>query len=234
MSPLEDLHLENSMSQEELYKDLTLMDTVGSNDLSWWAQDTNPQFAMFNSPDLTFDTTAFGSSTSTDGNVFFDTTSSPAFGIEQYSGPSSTFTTDFTSIDLNNNASFSGVNASLPSQHFDAPSFLGFQPTQVPASGFPHTALPAYTSPSNASRQPTTTLLSNLPLAGDPVLPNATSNAPPQPTTAPPSPLPWPVTLKHPPSLRFLALRCLVHRRRHPLTVADLEEIQCPPNAMNR
>ena len=188
VSPLEELHLENTMSQEELYKDLTIMDSVGSNDLSWWAQDTNPQFAM---PDLTFDTTAFGSTTSTDCNILFDTPPSPAFGNEQFPGPSSTFTTasDFTSINLNNNLSFSGDNASLPSQHFDA-SFLEFQPTQVPAPGFPHTALPAYASPSNASRQPTATLMSNLPLAGDPVPPNATSNASPQPTTTPPPPLP--------------------------------------------
>jgi hypothetical protein len=180
------------MSREEFDEDLTIMG-MGSSDLSWWPQDVNPRLSMLNSPDLRFDSTVFGSSkasTLTDfnqdfspkfnsANVSFDNTPS-AFSFEQFSHPSSTFMSDFSSIVPNNNPSFSvpsmfapAVNASPPpSQPLDASSFLQFQPTQIPTPVYPPTgALPANTSPTNASPQPTNTPLLDLPhsqLAGNP------------------------------------------------------------------
>lgn len=135
------------------------------------------------------ESTLFGSSTSTaecrfnqdfsptfnSANVSLDNTHpAQAFGLEQFSRPSSefTFTTDYTSMVPNNNPSelFSvpfapAVNASPPlSPPLDASSFLQFQPTQAQGPVYPHTgALLANASPSNASPQPTTTPLSDLP-----------------------------------------------------------------------
>ena len=73
------------------------------------------------------------------------------------------------------------VNASVPqpSQFLGATSFMQFQPTQAPAPVFPHAgALPANTSPSNASSP--TVIAGNAPHH----IP-ATSNASPQSTTTP-------------------------------------------------
>ena len=202
--------------------DLTTMG-MGLDDLSWWPQDVNPQLS-FNSPDLGFDSTAFGSSTLTNcggfnqdfsptfnsATVSSDNTPS-AFCFEQFSRPSSTFTSDFSSNVPNNNLSFSvpsmfapASNVSpLPSQPPNTSSFLQFQSTQAPATVYPHTgALPANTSPSDASPQPTTMPLSaalsantspsnaspqltTMPLSAALPANTSPSNASPQPTTVP-------------------------------------------------
>jgi hypothetical protein len=177
-------NVENSMSME-FNEDLTTTQMgIGSNDNSWWALDTNPQFPAFNSSDLTFDTTAYGlqneqsifsSSSPTDcqfnqdalprfnpQNLSFDTPS--AFGFEEFSRPSSN---PFSVSSMVAPA----VYASPPTSRFlgaSQASFMQFQPTQAPAPFFPHTgALPANASLSNAS---------------SPVI---SGNASPQPTTTP-------------------------------------------------
>ena len=166
----------SNMSLKELNVDPTTMG-IGSNcdDTNWWAMDIDPRFPPFDSPDLAFDTSAFGlqnellssSSTSTDSgfnqhfpptfnspNVSFDT--SPAFDFEQFSHPSSSLT-DFTSVVPNNIPSFSfpstvapAVNAPQPpSQLIGASPFMQFQPTPALVPAFPHTGatLPTIASP---------------------------------------------------------------------------------------
>ena len=178
---------------------------MGSNDISWWDLDINPQFP----PDLAFDTTAFGlqneqslSSTSSDfgfnqhfsptfnsPNLSFDT---PAFEFQQFSRPSSA-STDFTSVVStgNNNPSFSFpstvapavVNAPQPpSQFIGGSPFMQFQPTLAPAPAFPNTG-----APSNASSP--TVVPSNAPQH----IP-AASNASSQPIATPVSPQHIPAT----------------------------------------
>ena len=163
----------SNMSLKELNVDPTTMG-IGSNcdDTNWWAMDIDPRFPPFDSPDLAFDTSAFGlqnellssSSTSTDSgfNQHFPPTfnspnvTSPAFDFEQFSHPSSSLT-DFTSVVPNNIPSFSfpstvapAVNAPQPpSQLIGASPFMQFQPTPALVPAFPHTGatLPTIASP---------------------------------------------------------------------------------------
>lgn len=193
------------MSLKELNVTVDPTMGMGSNDISWWDLDINPQFPR----DLAFDTTAFGlqneqslSSTSSDfgfnqhfsptfnsPNLSFDT---PAFEFQQFSRPSSA-STDFTSVVStgNNNPSFSFpstvapavVNAPQPpSQFIGGSPFMQFQPTLAPAPAFPNTG-----APSNASSP--TVVPSNAPQH----IP-AASNASSQPIATPVSPQHIPAT----------------------------------------
>ena len=193
------------MSLKELNVTVDPTMGMGSNDISWWDLDINPQFPR----DLAFDTTAFGlqneqslSSTSSDfgfnqhfsptfnsPNLSFDT---PAFEFQQFSRPSSA-STDFTSVVStgNNDPSFSFPSTAAPavanapqppSQFIGGSPFMQFQPTLAPAPAFPNTG-----APSNASSP--TVVPSNAPQH----IP-AASNASSQPIATPISPQHIPAT----------------------------------------
>ena len=192
------------MSLKELNVTVDPTMGMGSNDISWWDLDINPQFL----PDLAFDTTAFGlqneqslSSTSSDfgfnqhfsptfnsPNLSFDM---PAFEFQQFSRPSSA-STDFTSVVStgNNNPSFSFpstvapavVNAPQPpSQFIGGSPFMQFQPTLAPAPAFPNTGAPSNASsptvvPSNAPQHiPAASNASSQPIANASLQPTTTS-----------------------------------------------------------
>ena len=201
------------MSLKELNEDLTMMG-MGSNrdDTSWWALDINPQFPPFNSPDLTFDTTAFvqnlqneqflsSSSTSTDcgfnqhfpptfnsPNLSSDT--SPAFNFEQFSHPSSTLT-DFTSIAPNNIPSFSFPSTVAPAVNAPQPPSQVFGAAGAAASPFMQfqpTPAPVPVFPPLVNASPSNASSRTVVPGDAPHHIPATTNALPPPTATPVSP----------------------------------------------
>jgi hypothetical protein len=153
-----------------------------NDDDSWRSLDINPQF----SADPAFETTAFGLDCGF--NLQFPSFNSANLSFDTPASCSSS-TSNFTPIFPNDslNPSFSVVtpalvNASQPSQFIGA-SFMQFQPTAALAPAFPHTSalLP---SRSNASSPTVTVVPGNAP---QPI--PAMSNASPQPTTTPSTPV---------------------------------------------
>ena len=205
-------------------EDLNVDPTMGSNDISWWGLDINPQFPAFDSPDLAFDTTAFGlqneqslrsSSTSTDfgfnqhfpptfdsPDLSFDASLGPAFDFGQFAHLSST-STDFTSIVPNINPSFSYpstvapavVNEQQPpSQFVGASPFMQFQPTPAPAPPFPHTGALLRNIAPLVNTLPSNASSSTVVPGNTPQHIPAASNASSQPTATPVAPQHIPAT----------------------------------------
>ena len=242
----------------EYNNDATMMG-MESNDHSWEALDMDPKFQIFNSTDLTFDTTTYGlqneqsshsSSTSTDPgfNLYFLTFNPPnfsfdmpsTFGFEQLSQPSNF--TDFTS-NSPYNLSFSALsmatpalsNASQPSQFSDTSSFMQFQPTTALAQAFPHTGalLPTIAlAPVNAlpsNALSPTVIPGNAPQHSIPV----PSNASPQPTTTPqPTTAPQPTPAPQPTTAPQPSSAPQPTTASIPLVTAP-SDVSSPPPAQN-